>query len=58
MRRVRLVILGRVIAELVTDEPEPDPDDTQPLDSAAVLYDGPEPFGFRPSPDPWPPSWE
>lgn len=29
-----------------------------PLHADTAIDSGPQPFGFRPTPDPWPPSWE
>lgn len=28
------------------------------VESTATIDSGPIPYGFRPAPDPWPPSWQ
>ena len=58
--RLTFTALGRVWLDvLILETPE---DDTEPdgtgATATAELFTGPQPFGFRPSPDPWPPSWE
>ncbi len=61
--RLRLEVDGLVLFEVRLLER--DDDDTDDADGPAgslgstVELDGkPAPFGFRPTPDPWPPSWE
>jgi hypothetical protein len=54
--RLTLSLLGRTVVDLCILEPD---DDDDWGGSASTERDtGPQPFGFRPSPDPWPPSWE
>lgn len=61
--RLILIALGRVFLDVSVLEPEEpigDDDDQAAAAGCADLsiFSGPTPFGFRPTPDPWPPSWE
>lgn len=57
--RLTLTIGSLVLVDLAVLEPAAD---EEPAAGATVsgveLFTGPTPFGFRPTPDPWPPSWE
>ena len=63
--RILVTAFGRILVDLYLLEPEEQPaDDDEPPDRYVTLAalveictDDP-PFGFRPGPWPWPPSWE
>ena len=55
--RLVLAALGRVLLDLrilEDDDEEPEPG----AGATVQLCEDDPPFGFRPTPDPWPPSWE
>lgn len=59
--RITLIVGGIVVVDLSLLEREPadEPDNVgMGALSGVELFTGPTPFGFRPTPDPWPPSWE
>lgn len=61
--RLILIALGRTLLDVSVLEPEEEPAEepetvATALGSGVELFTGPTPFGFRPTPDPWPPSWE
>lgn len=63
--RLILIALGRTLLDVSILEPDEPPANEEPeqLPGAAgcadlTIFGGPTPFGFRPTPDPWPPSWE
>lgn len=61
--RLILIALGRTLVDVSILEPEAetaqDPEAATAAGCADLsIFGGPVPFGFRPTPDPWPPSWE
>lgn len=62
--RLILIALGRTLVDVSILEPDEGDVDDEPEPSTAAgcadltIFAGPAPFGFRPTPDPWPPSWE
>jgi hypothetical protein len=55
--RLTFTALGRTWLDLAILDDDP-ADDGAGAAGAAELFTGTPPFGFRPTPDPWPPSWE
>jgi len=63
--RILVSAFGRVLVDLYLLEPEEQPaaDDEAPPEAESLatvveLFAADPPFGFRPGPWPWPPSWE
>ena len=57
--RLTFTALGRTWLDvrILEDDDEP-ADDGTGATGAAELFTGVAPFGFRPTMEPWPPSWE
>ncbi len=57
--RLTFTALGRTWLDVRVLEDDDDPDlDGTGATGAAELFTGTPPFGFRPTMEPWPPSWE
>lgn len=55
--RLTFTALGRTWLDLAILDDDPEPDGAGAA-ATAELFTGTPPFGFRPTQEPWPPSWE
>jgi len=61
--RLTLTVGETVLVDICILEPAAPVEDAAateswPLHADTATDSSPQPFGFRPTPDPWPPSWE